>query len=103
MSLKKWKVYLWKPQVQRRKSKLSVFPSLRHKRSVKVWVWSFVTAALNWMGGQRHTLAALTPGIKTTVPVCKEAGWTLELVWTLCRLTVKFTALKRQRVFHKKF
>jgi len=33
------------------------------------------------MGGQRHSLATLTPG-KKPLPFLQEAGWALGTVWT---------------------
>jgi len=57
-------------------------------RALNVQVRSFVTSVLDWVSGQRHTLAAVAPGIKTTVPVVQEAGWALESDWTFLRLIV---------------
>jgi hypothetical protein len=70
-------------------------------RALNVQVRSFVTSALDWMGGQCYTLAALTPGIKTMVPVVQEAGWTLEPVWTFFQMDCQFIALNHHRTFHK--
>jgi hypothetical protein len=39
-----------------------------------------LTLALDWVGGQRHTSAALPPA-KNPVPIVKEAGWAPGPVW----------------------
>jgi hypothetical protein len=40
-----------------------------------------LTSALDGVGGQRHSPAALPPG-KTRYSLYKEAGWALGSVWT---------------------
>jgi len=39
-----------------------------------------MTSALDGVGGQRHALAAFTPG-KDWIPIVQEAGWAPGSVW----------------------
>ena len=48
---------------------------------VEVWLYSFLTLALEGVRRQRHAPAALYPR-KYMVAIVQEAGWAPGLVWT---------------------
>jgi len=65
-------------------------PLYRHWRSVQavrpiweveVYLYSFLTTALEGVRGQRHARPLFTPG-KDPVPIVQEAGWAPGPVWT---------------------
>jgi hypothetical protein len=47
---------------------------------VEVYLYSFMTSALDGVGGQCHASAAFTAG-KDPVPIVQEAGWAQGPVW----------------------
>ena len=57
--------------------------SCRHRGGVGLYLYSYLTSAVNGVGGQRHALETLTPrkGHDTHGTV-QETGWAIESVWT---------------------
>ena len=55
--------------------------AIRPIGGVEVWLYPFMTTALEGVRSQRHAPAALYPG-KDPVPIVHEAGWAPGPVWT---------------------
>jgi hypothetical protein len=45
------------------------------------------SSALDGVGGQRHALAALSPG-KRPLPIVQEAGWTQGQSWRVLKISL---------------
>jgi len=50
-------------------------------RGAEVSLYSFMTSALDGVGGQIHALATFIPG-KDPIPIVQEDGWSPWPVWT---------------------
>jgi hypothetical protein len=70
-------------------------------RALNEQVRSFVISALDWVGGQRHNLAALTPEGKKRGTPCTGGRVGPRAGLDVSQIDCQFIALNRQRVFHK--